>query len=404
MEIMHLLSDQHKAMKRSEIRELLKLTSVPGMISFGGGLPDPSLFPIEQIREVTNEVLLEDAVNALQYGTTEGDNGLRDILTKRYQKIGFNVTKEQLTIVSGSQQALDLVAKVFVNPGDKIICEAPSYLGSLGAFLSYGADIVDIPIDNEGMDFTCFKNEYARLKNEGTLPKYLYLIPDYQNPSGIHMSLQRRKDIVQFASDNNLLVIEDSPYKEFNFEGEALPSLFELSKTPNIVHFGTFSKTFMPGLRLGWIIADEKIIDRFVIAKQNTDLCTSPITQKIAAKFLEKGYFDQYLLTIKREYKIKRDEMLKAFAEFMPKEVTWNSPNGGLFLFIRFPESIDAEKLVIKAIERKVSYVPGKAFFVHGKGKTFARINFSYSSVEVNREGVRRLAGLLKEELGYSQN
>lgn len=396
MNINELLSEQHKSMQRSEIRELLKLTAIPGMISFGGGLPDPELFPKEQIREVTDEVLREDAVNALQYGTTEGDNALRDVLVERYRKIGFKINRDQMLIVSGSQQALDLTGKIFVNPGDRVICEAPSYLGSLGAFLSYGAEIIDIPINDQGMDFEAFKTAYFELEKKGTLPKYLYLIPDYQNPSGIHMSLERRKEIVEFASEHDLLVVEDSPYKEFNFEGEALPSLFELSKTPNVIHFGTFSKTFMPGFRIGWVIASEEIIDRYVIAKQNTDLCTSPLTQKIACRFLQKGYFDEYLKIVKREYKIKRDEMLKAFEEFMPNQVTWNSPNGGLFLFIRFPEGIDAQELFDKALEKKVSFVPGKAFFVGGKGKSFARINFSYSSIERNREGVRRLAELIE--------
>ena len=399
MNLNELLSEQHLAMKRSEIRELLKLTSVPGMISFGGGLPDPSLFPLKRIQDVTEQVIMEDGVNALQYGTTEGDNGLRKILVERYRKIGFKIGLENLIIVTGSQQALDLTGKIFVNPKDKIICEAPSYLGSLGAFLSYGADICDIPIDNEGINMKELRECYANLEREQQKPKYLYLIPDYQNPSGIHMSLQRRKEVIEFAREKDLLLIEDSPYKEFNFEGESLASLFELWENGNVIHFGTFSKTFMPGLRLGWIIASEEIIDRYVIAKQNTDLCSSPLNQKICAKFIEQGYFDDYLKIVKIEYKKKRDAMLKDFEEFMPKEVSWNSPNGGLFLFIRFPEGIDSKKLFDKAIEKRVAYVPGTAFFVGGKGKDFARINFSYSSIEQNREGVKRLAELIKSEI-----
>jgi 2-aminoadipate transaminase len=213
------------------------------------------------------------------------------------------------------------------------------------------------------------------------------------------MSLQRRKEVIEFAREKDLLLIEDSPYKEFNFEGESLASLFELWENGNVIHFGTFSKTFMPGLRLGWIIASEEIIDRYVIAKQNTDLCSSPLNQKICAKFIEHGYFDDYLKIVKIEYKKKRDAMLKDFEEFMPKEVSWNSPNGGLFLFIRFPEGIDSKKLFDKAIEKRVAYVPGTAFFVGGKGKDFARINFSYSSIEQNREGVKRLAELIKSEI-----
>ncbi len=399
MDIINLLSEQHRAMKRSEIRELLKLTSEPGMISFGGGLPDPVLFPKERILEVTNEILNEDYINALQYGTTEGDNLLREILTQRYQSLGFMIKKEELVIVSGSQQALDLAGKIFINPRDKIICEAPSYLGSLGAFLSYGADIQDIPLDEEGMSFIELKNCYEKLKKEGNLPKFIYLIPDFQNPSGIHMSYKRRQEIMNYALQEDILVIEDSPYREFNFDSEVIPSLFEMAKGENVIHFGTFSKTFMPGFRIGWVIAKEEIIDRFVIAKQNTDLCSSPLTQKIAARFLQKGYFDEYLQRVKHEYKIKRDCMLRDFKEFMPPEVQWNSPNGGLFLFIQLPNYIDSSELLKTAIKHKISFVPGKAFFVEGKGANFARINFSYSSLEINREGVKRLAQLIKDEI-----
>lgn len=400
MQINHLLAENHQAMKRSEIRELLKLTAVPGMISLGGGLPDPTLFPVQQISDCMQEVLQEEAVSALQYGTTEGDIELREILVERYTKIGFTLKRDELMIVSGSQQALDLAGKIFINPGDKIICEAPSYLGSLGAFLSYGADIIGVEIDSEGMSFTGLKEQYSRLEKEGTLPKFLYLIPDFQNPSGIHMSLKRREEIIGYAKEKGILIIEDSPYREFNFDSTSYPSLYEISDSDNVIHFGTFSKTFMPGMRIGWVIAPENIIDRFVIAKQNTDLCTSPLTQKICARFLKKGYFDEYLRTVKREYKIKRDEILKAFEEYMPAGVSWNSPNGGLFLFIHFPEYINAEELLKKAIQSLVAFVPGKAFFVGGKGQSYARINFSYSSIEQNREGVRRLAALLKEEIG----
>ncbi len=402
MKIEHLLSEQHRNMKRSEIRELLKLTQLPGIISFGGGLPDPALFPVRQIREVSDEVLKDDAINALQYGTTEGDAGLKAQLLKRYQKMGFNISENNLMIVTGSQQALDLCGKIFINPGDPIICEAPSYLGSLGAFLSYGADIRDVPLDDSGIDFESMCQRYDQIKIAHQTCKFIYLIPDYQNPSGIHMSLERRKEVIAFAEKNDILIVEDSPYKEFNFEGHYHPSLYEMSNQGQVIHFGTFSKTFMPGFRIAWIIASEEIIDRFVIAKQNTDLCSSPLSQKIIARFMAKGYFDEYLLNVKAEYKKKRDAILHDFEELMPNEVTWNSPNGGLFLFIQLPDPLDSAELFKKAIERGVAYVPGRAFFVNGKGKNFARINFSYSSIEKNREGVKRLSQVIRDELKRS--
>jgi 2-aminoadipate transaminase len=400
MSIKELLADNHRAMQRSEIRELLKMTAVPGMISLGGGLPDPRFFPVERLKEAILEVLANDAEAALQYGTTEGDNGLRDELVKRYQKLGFAIKRENLVIVSGSQQALDLLGKVFINPGDKVICESPSYLGAIGAFLSYGGDLIDIAMDADGIKTMDLQTEYSTLSNKGLTPKFLYLIPDYQNPSGIHMSEKRRSEVLKFAEENDLLVVEDSPYREFNFTGERLPSLFELKKGKHIIHLGTFSKTFMPGLRIGWIIAEKEIIDRFVIAKQNTDLCSSPLTQKIAAVFLKRGWFDDYLDIIKREYKVKRDEMIKALHEYMPREVSWFEPNGGLFFFINFPNGMNAVELLQKSIDRMVAFVPGSSFFTKGKGMNHARINFSYSTIEQNREAVKRLAELVREELG----
>ncbi|HOD54296.1 MAG TPA: PLP-dependent aminotransferase family protein [Candidatus Cloacimonadota bacterium] len=399
MEITHLLSKQHLNMKRSEIRELLKLTTNPELISFAGGLPDPALFPVEKIKEISQEVYDEDAINALQYGTSEGDLLLREMLLQRYRKLGFKIDMDHIIIVSGSQQALDLTGKLFVNPGDRIVCEAPSYLGSLGAFLSYGAEIEDIPLDDEGIDIDALKTRYFKLKDNGEMIKFLYMIPDFQNPSGIHMSLKRRQQIMEFSEQENILIIEDSPYREFNFDEAYHPSFFEMSQTENVVHLGTFSKIFMPGLRIGWIIAPHHINDRYVIGRQNTDLCTSPLTQKIAARFMQKGFLDEYLENVKREYKIKRDEMLKDFGAYFPEEISWNKPNGGLFLFIQFPDYIDSRELLKKAIERNVAFVPGTPFFVKGKGKSFARINFSYSSIEKNREGVRRLGELIKEEI-----
>ncbi|MBN2829102.1 MAG: PLP-dependent aminotransferase family protein [Candidatus Cloacimonetes bacterium] len=399
MKINDLLAENHRSMQRSEIRELLKLTAVPGMISLGGGLPDPQYFPVERIRVAFEEIMETDAVAALQYGTTEGDNVLREELVRRYQALGFRIKLENLVIVSGSQQALDLLGKVFINKCDTILCESPSYLGAIGAFLSYGGELIDIPMDSDGISLEELTSSYEALKQSGRIPKFLYLIPDYQNPSGIHMSLSRRQQILAYAYENDILVVEDSPYREFNFEGERLPSLYEMRGGKDIIHLGTFSKTFMPGLRIGWIIASEEIIDRFVIAKQNTDLCTSPLTQKIAALFLQKGWFDDYLEIVKREYKVKRDEMIKALHEFMPEEVTWFEPNGGLFFFINFPERMNATELLKKAIEKKVAFVPGSAFFPFGKGYNHARINFSYSSIENNRIAVQRLASLIREEM-----
>lgn len=391
-----ILSDSAKGMKRSAIRELLKLTQKPEIISFAGGLPAPNTFPIEELKQISIEVLEEDGNSALQYGQTEGDTHLREILLDRYQKIGLNISIENISILSSSQQGLDLVSKIFVNRGDKIICGLPSYLGGLGAFSSYGAIPVGIKFDEFGMRSDLLEVCLAELKAADDLPKFIYIIPDFQNPAGITMPEWRRLEIIAIAKKYNILIIEDSPYRELRFEGKAQKMLFELDNSGQVISLGTFSKIFVPGFRIGWVIAHEAIIDKFVKAKQSTDLCTSPFVQKIAAKYLEKGLFDKNLAKIITMYHRKRDVMLEAFEEFMPEGVKWTHPEGGLFLFLILPEDMDAEDLFEIAIKRNVAFVLGSVFHCDGSGKNTLRINFSYVDEEQNRIGVQRLAESIK--------
>ncbi len=392
-----IISTNVKGMKRSAIRELLKLTQDPEIISFAGGLPDPELFPIEELKKISNEVLDSEGTKALQYGSTEGDTKLREILVDRYKKDGFDISLDNLVITTSSQQGLDLVSKIFINRGDTVICGLPSYLGGLGAFNAYGAERVGIPFDDSGMRSDLLENKLEELKKQGIKPKFIYVIPDFQNPAGITMPEKRRIEIIEIAKKYDILIVEDSPYKELRFEGKSQKSIFALDNSGHVITLGTFSKIFVPGFRIGWVIANAAIVDKFVVAKQNTDLCTSPFVQKIAAKYIEKGLFDKSLKKIISTYYEKKKVMIKAFEDYMPEGVSWTNPEGGLFLFVTLPGNMNAEKLFHKSIEKKVAFVIGSVFFCNDEGQNTMRINFSYSSIEQNIEGVKRLAEVIKQ-------
>ena len=394
-----ILSDSAKGMKRSAIRELLKLTQKPEIISFAGGLPAKESFPLEQLQEICAEVIATDGAAACQYGSTEGVPELLEILAQRYRDQGLSyVTKENITIITSSQQGLDTVGKIFLNRGDKYICELPSYLGALGAFNSYGGVGVGIPQDEQGMSAVELEKTLAEMKAKGEKPKFIYLIPDFQNPAGMTMPEARRIEILNIAKKHEIMIIEDSPYRELRFSGKPQRMLYDLDNGEgNVITLGTFSKIFMPGFRMGWVLAHPMVIDNFVKAKQSTDLCTSAFLQKITVKFFQKNYFDANVKKIVDMYRGKLEAMLGAFEKYMPEGVTWTRPEGGLFRFLTLPEGYDAEELFQIAIEKNVAFVLGTVFFVNGGGKNTMRINFSYMSEEMNIEGVKRLADAIKE-------
>lgn len=393
----NIFSTTAKGMKRSAIRELLKLTQRPDIISFAGGLPSPESFPIEQLKEISCEVLDTEGAQALQYGATEGDTRLREILVERYKKEGLKLDVGNLIITTASQQALDLLPKIFIDPGDKIICGLPSYLGGLSAFSTYGANMIGIELDDKGMRADLLEQELKQMKANGEKPKFIYIIPDFQNPAGITMPESRRLEIIDIARKYDVLIVEDSPYRELRFDGEPQRTIYELDGTGHVILLGTMSKIFVPGFRIGWVVAHEDIIDKIVMAKQATDLCTSPFLQKIAAKYMDKGYYDVNLQKIIDSYRIKRDAMLNAFSKYMPEGVSWTEPEGGLFLFLALPKHMDSEELFKVAIEQKVAFVLGKVFHCDGSGKNTMRFNFSFMSKEQNEEGVKRLAEAIRK-------
>ena len=388
-----------KGMKKSVIRELLKLTQRPEVISFAGGLPAPESFPVQQLKEITADILDNDGPSALQYGATEGVTELRQIMVDRYNAQGMDIELKNLVITTSSQQGLDLLAKIFINRGDKVICGLPSYLGGLGAFNSYGAEMIGIKFDEHGMRADLLDEKLAELKLQGIKPKFIYIIPDFQNPAGITMPESRRMEIIEIAKKYDVLIVEDSPYREIRFEGKAQKTIFQLDGTGQVILLGTFSKIFVPGFRIGWVVAHEAIVDKFVTAKQSTDLCTPTLNQKIVHKYIEKGYFDTNLKEIIKQYHAKRDNMLQAFRDYMPAGVKWTEPEGGLFLFLSLPEGMDAENLFQKAIENNVAFVLGSVFHCDGSGKNTMRINFSFMPTDKTTEGVKRLAKAIKEEM-----
>ncbi len=386
-------------MKRSAIREMLKLTRQPDIISFAGGLPSPESFPVDDLREIMVKVLEEHGAEALQYGTTEGDMHLRELLLERMRREGVQTGTENLVVSTASQQGLDLIGKIFLDPGDVVICGSPSYLGGISAFSAYGARLVGIPFDDQGMRMDELYSVLKEMKEIGRRVKFIYLIPDFQNPAGITMPGSRRKRILELAEEFDLLVLEDSPYREIRFEGTPQPMMKALDTQERVITLGTFSKIFVPGFRLGWVIAHKSIIEKFVMAKQSADLCTPLLLQKVAAAYLESGHFEKNLKRTVNLYREKRDLMLEGFRRHMPEGVTWTQPEGGLFLFMSLPSYMNAEKLLRKAIVHKVAFVAGNVFFPDNGGKNTIRINFSYATKEENREGVERLAEVIREEM-----
>lgn len=389
-----------RVMSRSLIRELLKLTRRRNLISFAGGLPDPSTFPVAELKTITALILDREPQLALQYGPTEGDARLRDELVRWMAKDGLQVTRDQVLITIGSQQGLDLVGRVFTDPGDVIIVERPTYMAALQVFRSYRVEMAGVAQDDDGLRPELLERTLADLARAGKRPKLLYVVPDFQNPSGVTMSEGRRARVLELAREFHLLVVEDSPYRELRFEGSAPPPLAALDRDGRVIYLSTFSKTLCPGLRIAWITARDEIIQQLVTAKQGMDLCCPAFTQAIAAEFCAQGHIYSRISQITALYRRKRDVMLATLEREMPDGVSWTHPQGGLFLWVRLPEAMDTEQLLVPAVEEEgVAYVVGSGFHADGGGKHTMRLNFSFPSEAEIEEGIRRLAALVRRRL-----
>lgn len=387
-------SERTSAIKASEIRELLKLTEEPQIISFAGGLPAPELFPIKEMEKISDRVLENDGRAALQYSTTEGYVPLREIICEqRMHHIGVNVTIDNIMITSGSQQGIEFSAKLFVDKGDIIICESPSYLGAINAFNSYQPRFIEIPMDDQGM----IVDELEKTLKQHPEAKMIYTIPDFQNPSGKTMSIDRRKRVAQLAAEYKIPVIEDCPYGELVFEGGVNPSIKSFDKEGYVVFLGTFSKTFCPGLRIGWICADEEILQKYIIIKQGADLQCSTISQRQTALFMQEYDLDKHITNIINVYRKRRDLMLEGIEKYFPEGIEYTKPKGGLFTWVKLKEELDAAKLLEEALKDNVAFVPGGSFFANGGHPNHFRLNYSNMPEDKIIEGIKRLGNVLKK-------
>lgn len=393
------LSLSAQSMKKSAIREILKLLQNPEMISFAGGLPSPDSFPLDEIKEITSMVLETSGKSALQYGTTEGDPALREMLLKRHREQNLTLEHKNLAISTGSQQALDILSKILIDRGDYIICGLPSYLGGLSAFNAYGAKMKGIPFDEAGMRADELEKALNQLEEANEKVKFIYVIPDFQNPAGITMPESRRKEILDIASKHDILVMEDSPYRDIRFEGKTQRLMYELDQDGRVITLFTFSKILAPGFRLAWLIGNPEIIDKFLMAKQSADLCSPVLVQKIAAEYMKRGLLDKNLKSTISLYRTRRDHMLSCFEKFMPEGVKWTRPEGGLFLFITLPENMNSDDVFDLAVKNNVAFVKGSVFYCNDCGKNTMRINFSYCDTDTISKGVERLAEVIRKSM-----
>ncbi len=393
-------ANRTQRMGSSIIRELLKWTEQLDIISFAGGLPAPEVFPVKQFKEACNTVLDEFGAQALQYSTTEGYRPLREMISRHATRFGIEIAPDNILITSGSQQALDFIGRVFINQGDHIVVESPTYLGALQAWNAYGAQYISVPSDENGM----VVDELDKALRVG--PKFIYVLPNFQNPAGTTLSLERRKQLVELADRYGVPIIEDDPYGQLRYEGEHLPSVVTLdsqyrgdngSYTGNVIYLSTFSKILAPGIRLAWVVAPQEVIRKLVMAKQAADLHTATFNQMVAYEVGKHGFLDEHVKFIRATYKERRDVMLETMEEVFPSGVRWTHPEGGMFLWGILPPGMDAAEVLKIAIQKKVAFVPGGSFHPNGGGENTMRINFSFSSPEVIREGITRLGLLLRE-------
>lgn len=383
-------------LKASEIRELLKLTTMPEIISFAGGLPAPELFPTEDLKKVDEAVLTKEGQAALQYGTTEGYTPLREQIAGRMKKsFMVDCTPENIVITSGSQQGLSLLAQIFLNPGDVVLVESPTYLGAINAFKLCGPEFVEVPTDDKGI----IPEELEKiLAKYGDRVRMMYVIPEFQNPTGITWPMERRKAFMDIINRYDFPVLEDDPYGELRFDGDKVPSLKSMDTKGNIIFLGSFSKILMPGLRIAWMVADPVIIDKVVKLKQAVDLQSSSFGQRQTSFFIDMYDLDAHVAKIKELYKKRRNLMCDSMKEYFPEGITFTYPEGGLFTWVTLPEGMDAKELMPKVLAKNVAYVPGGPFYPHGGNANHFRLNYSNMPEERIVEGIKRLAEVLKEE------
>ena len=389
-------SDKIASLKPSAIREVLKATSVPGMIPFAAGNPAPDAFPVAEVQEIAADILKNRPIDALQYGVTEGYPELISLIkTRMKSKYGIGRDFDSIIITSGAQQVMDLSTKVLCNEGDVVICESPSFIGSLNCFRSYNAKLVGVPVDADGMNIEALE----KALDENPNAKMIYTIPNFQNPAGVTMSLEKRHKLYELAKAHNVMILEDNPYGELRFEGEYMPALKSLDTKGLVIYLGTFSKILAPGYRLGWVCADDEILAKYNFMEQAASLQASTIGQMETSKWIDMFDLDAHVNTIRECYKKRRAVMLETLAKELPEPCTFTRPEGGLFAWVVLPEYMDAKDLQMKCLEKKVAFVPGGSFFPNGGHDNTLRLNYSCMPEEKIVQGITALCQTIRENL-----
>ncbi len=397
-----LYANRVKGMRSAATRDLMATLSRPGIVSLAGGFPDTRVFGAEAFREVSRNVAA-DSAQALQYGPTAGLESIKDVIVDVMEAEGTRAYGENVFVTTGAQQGLDLVGKVFLDEGDAVLCEGPTYVGALNAFAAYRPRILHVPMDRAGMIPVAAREALKKARKQGIHVKFVYTVPNFQNPAGVTLAAQRRRELLEIAREFDLVVVEDNPYGMLRFEGEPLPTIAALEQeggeTDRVIYLGTFSKIFAPGVRLGWVHAQPGILHKINIGKQGADLCSSNLSQMLIHSYFTNADWRAYVKRLSGLYKERRDAMLDALSEFMPDEVHWTHPEGGLFVWATLPSYLDATAMLPQAVKRNVAYVPGEGFYANGAGKNCMRLNFSFVEPEKIRRGIELLAEVVRERM-----
>jgi 2-aminoadipate transaminase len=395
-----LFAERTKVMKSSAMRDLMALVEREDVISLAGGLPDTSTFPPDSYAALMSTVAAESCARALQYGPTEGLGALKRCIAEVMAAEGIHIDSDELLVTTGGQQVIDLVCKTLLDPGDVVLAEAPTYPGAVPTFSAYQADVVQITMDRDGMIIDELRATLDELERTGRRPKFIYTVPNFHNPAGVTMSLERRRQLVQIANERELLVLEDNPYGLLRYEGTPLPTLRSLDGGEFVIYASTFSKILSPGVRLGWAAAPAPVLAKMNLGKQSSDLCSSSISQYFVTTYFEAGPWQDYVGSLIEIYRRRRDVMLDSLAEAFPREAEWTHPEGGLFIWATLPSYIDTTDLLARALEENVAFVPGRAAFVDGRGGSSMRLNFSGVAEDLIREGIMRIGEVVREQVG----
>jgi 2-aminoadipate transaminase len=394
-----LFARRTRGVNSSAMRDLMAVTAQPSVISLAGGLPDTTTFPAEDFAALMARVAVDSSAAALQYGPTEGMDDVRRAIVAVMAAEGMRVEEDDLLVTTGGQQVIDLMCRTFLDPGDVVIAEGPTYPGAVPCFTAFQADVVQIEMDGDGMRIDVLEDTLERLRVDGKRPKFIYTVPSFQNPAGVTMSLERRRELVRIAHEQELVVLEDNPYGLLRYEGDPLPTLLSLDGGRYVVYLGTFSKILSAGLRLGWAAAPRPILEKLNLGKQGADLCSSSLAQHFVAAYFAQRDWRAYLDKLRLLYRRRRDVMLEALEEHLPAEASWTRPEGGLFIWAALPDYIDTTDLLARALREHVAFVPGRAAYLDGRGGSEMRLNFSGVSDDQIREGVRRIGKVVSEQV-----